>query len=297
MRPTEFTARVLFSALPATLCCGLALAPIDAAAQPAPMPSVRAADRAEVAPLAEALRIEELMAVMRAEGLAYAIELRDQLFPGEGDARWTAATREIYAMDAMTRVMVEGLVHDMSAEDVTAATRFFESDLGQRIVDLEIAAREGLMEEGVEEASHDHLDELPDADPERMKLLEAFIAANDLLEENVVGALNANLAFFEGLDAGGAYSEEWSETGSMYGDLWAQEARIRQETGEWIYSYLAMAYAPLTDSELSSYIAFSESDAGIALNTALFGAFDRLYTRISYDLGRGAARFIAGDDI
>jgi hypothetical protein len=40
----------------------------------------------------------------------------------------------------------------------------------------------------------------------------------------------------------------------------------------------------------------SETQAGAALNAALFAAFDRVFNQLSYELGVAAAGFIVGED-
>jgi hypothetical protein len=129
-----------------------------------------------------------------------------------------------------------------------------------------------------------------------MAALQHFARTNDLIEFNVAGALNANLAFYRGLSQGGAFEERLTED-QMLADVWAQEAEIRGETADWLFPYLALSYKSLSDADLASYQAFAETAAGKKLNAAVFAAFDVVFTRISLDLGRAAARRIQGEDI
>jgi len=250
----------------------------------------------QVAPLVEALGLPDLLPVLRAEGLAYADDLAAGMFPGRDPARWTGMAGRIYRTDRMRAVMEQHLARGLSAADVDALVGFFTSDLGQRIVALEVSAREALLDEAVDEASREMLDRMRAEDDPRLEVLRRFIDANDLVERNVVGALNSNFAFYEGLDAGGAFGGEMSEA-QMLADVWNQEAEIRDETIDWAYSYLGMAYRPLSDAEIDAYVALSQTPAGQALNAALFDAFDALFVEISRDLGRAAAQFMAGEDI
>ncbi len=48
---------------------------------------------------------------------------------------------------------------------------------------------------------------------------------------------------------------------------------------------MLLAYRPLSEPELEAYIVFSETDAGQALNGALFDGFDAMYLFISHALG------------
>ena len=80
-------------------------------------------------------------------------------------------------------------------------------------------------------------------------------------------------------------------------NLWAQEDQVRQETEDWLWPYLALAYQPLSDEEMQAYQVFSEAPEGRALNAALFAAFDASFVRISGELGRAVALMVQGQDI
>ncbi|MEO1197571.1 MAG: hypothetical protein AAFX45_15570, partial [Pseudomonadota bacterium] len=119
---------------------------------------------------------------------------------------------------------------------------------------------------------------------------------NDLIGSNLMGAMNSNYAFYQGLNDGNGLPEELTEE-QMLTNIWEQEDEVRQETETWVYSYLAMAYQPLSDDDVEAYIALSESDEGRALNRALFESFDAMYSTISRALGLAAAQYIVGQDI
>ncbi|MFT4619439.1 MAG: hypothetical protein ACI90Y_000752, partial [Polaromonas sp.] len=70
--------------------------------------------------------------------------------------------------------------------------------------------------------------------------------------------------------------------------------RISSE--EWLLSYLGLAYSALNDAELEAYIEMSDTEAGGAFNRAVFEAFDVLFNRTSYELGKAAARFMTAED-
>jgi hypothetical protein len=53
----------------------------------------------------------------------------------------------------------------------------------------------------------------------------------------------------------------------------------------------------LSDGDLEAYIAFSETDAGQALNAALFEAFDVVFTEASRALGEAVARHLTAEEI
>ena len=267
---------------------------------PVPVP-VRAeaaiADPA-VAALAEALRIAELMRILAAEGRAYGGDLQRELFPDGGGPRWDAAVARIHDPAAMEAAFLSHLADGFAARPgmAEAARAFFAADPGARLVGLELAAREALLDKDAKEAAELAHEDMKAADDPRLALIARFVAANDLIESNVVGGLNSNLAFYRGMIDGGIDDPALDE-GAMMADLWGQEDQVRADTEAWLYPYLALAYAPASDADLEAYIAFSLLPEGRALNTVLFAAFDALFVRLSYDLGLAAAMFLQGQDL
>jgi len=256
----------------------------------------RAEPPARLEELIAALRLDETLEVMAQEGIAYGNELEAEMFPGRGKARWQAMVTDIYDAARARQVMRETLGEALSGTDLDPLVMFFGGETGARIVGLELSARRALLDPDVEDASRETVERMRDAGDTRLGLLEVFVAVNDLVEMNVAGGLNANYAFYAGLVAGGAFPFDMSEE-EMLAEVWSQEPELREETEAWLYSYLAMAYQPLSDAELQAYIALSETAEGQALNQALFAGFDVLFRQVSRDLGVGAAQFIQGEDI
>ena len=192
--------------------------------------------------------------------------------------------------------MARRFSEEMAGVDTAPLLAFLQSERGQRIIGLEVSAREALLDETVEQMSREAFDEMRAEDSPRMEALRAYIEANDLVESNIAGALNSNLAFYQGLSAGGALPLEMTEE-DMLRDVWLQEPDIREETESWVWSYLAMAYRPLEDADIEAYTAMSQTPEGRALNRAIFAAFDELFTDISRDLGLAASRFMLSEDI
>jgi hypothetical protein len=248
--------------------------------------------------LSRLLRLDEVIEVMRDEGLAYGRDLEAELFPGTGGARWDGVVDGIYDSAAMLRRFEAVFGPEMAADPqaLQASLDFFGSERGQQIVELELAARRALLDDAVEEAAKARVEEMRRSDDPRLDLITRYAEANDLIEQNVAGALNSNLAFYRGMLAGGAFEGGLSE-GDMLADVWSQEAEIRADTQDWLLPFLALAYDPLSDDDLQAYVAFSETPPGQTLNSALFSGFDRLFGTISEDLGRAAAQMIASQDL
>jgi Uncharacterized protein conserved in bacteria (DUF2059) len=282
--------------IPAALCLALTVPALPLLAQTDPVTTqttpVTAAD------LSRILMIPEIIGVMREEGLAYGQSLEDEMFPGSGGAGWDTTVALIYDQATMVARFQAAFAQEAEGDPRAMAdiVGFFDTELGQRILRLEIEARRSLMDEAVEEAAQQRAAEMVAQDDPRMAALRDFALANDLIESNVQGALNANLGFYQGMTEAGAFGAEMTED-QILSDVWGQEPQIRTETEEWLYPFLALAYGPLTDAELQSYTAFSRTASGKRMNVALFAAFDAVFVQISRDLGRATAKQMIGKDI
>jgi Uncharacterized protein conserved in bacteria (DUF2059) len=251
-----------------------------------------------LAKLSVTMQIGPIIDVMQQEGVTHGETLATDMFPDGGDSRWGQVVAGIYDAQGMKDVFNARFARELAGdpEAVAAIEDFFGSERGQRILTLEVSARRALLDEAVEDAAKvAAADMAQDMDP-RLALLQDFALAGDLIEMNVAGAMNANLAFYKGMAESGAFGNTMTED-QILSDVWGQEPEVRANTEEWLFPYLAMAYQPLSDEDLEAYTAFWESAAGKRLNTALFASFDVVFTDISRDLGRAAARQMQGDDI
>ncbi len=286
-------------ALSATLLSALLCAAAMPAVAQTTDAQVQADDlSAEIAALGQTLQIGPLMDVMREEGLAQGEKLADDMLPDTGDSRWSAIVDGIYDRDAMKAVFDARLAAELAGdpETVAAAAEFFGSERGQQIVTLEIEARRAMLDDAVLEAAKVLAQDMFAEDDPRIALLQDFAEAADLVELNVVGGLNGNFAFMKGMAAAGGPSAKLTED-EMLADVWGGERDVRAQTTEWLYSYFALAYQPLSDADLQAYTEFWRTPAGKKTNAALFAAFNEMFTGISTDLGRATARQLQGDDI
>ena len=243
------------------------------------------------ATLFDALDLTAMIAVIREEGLAYGQSLQKDLFPDNGNG-WADQVSTIYDADAMRGVFEQVMRQELDADLIPGMLEFFNSDLGHRVTGLEISAREALLDDAVEETANQMRDDLAAAKSPRLAGLQRFVTVNDLIEANVSGALNANLAFYQGLSDGGAFPTPMSER-DILRDVWTQEPTVRTDTADWLMAYLGLAYQPLSDADLDAYIEFSLTPAGRAVNRAQFTAFDQVFVDISRRLGLAAATHMA----
>jgi hypothetical protein len=246
--------------------------------------------------LADSLGLTEVIDVMQEEGISYGDEMAAEMFPGQAGPRWHDIVEVIYDQQVMRDVALEGLAKGLQGTDTAPLLAFFSGDLGKRIIRLEISARQALMDETIEDASKENVVQMVKEDDPRLALIAEFILTNSLLESNVVGAMNANYAFYTGLQQGGAFPQPLTED-QILTDVWSQEQEIRDDTSEWLYAYLTMAYQPLSNEDLQKYIDISRRDDGKALNQALFDGFDQMFVGIARALGVAAAQMMMGQDL
>ena len=280
------------------LSAALSLGSVPGAGWAQATPPGGTAVRPEIQRLVETMLMPEVAAVMRDEGLAHGETLEADMFPGRGGAAWAADVARIYDADRMLERFTARLDRELADDGAAVAEMqaFFSGDLGARILALELEARRALADEATEEAANIAVEDMIASQDPRMEVLRALAEASDLVEQNVTSALNANLAFYRGMAEGGGLGDALDEE-AMLSDVWSQEPQVRAETERWLYSYMALAYAPLSDADLEAYRVFSEGRAGQVMTAAMFAAFDETFVQISRELGRAAARQIQGQEL
>jgi len=255
---------------------------------------VAVAQDAEIEDLSKALRLSDTVAIMRDEGLVYGRDLGLEMLP-EGDSEgWQDVVSRIHDADKMQALVEASFAAALEGEDVAQMLAFFTSERGQEIVGLELAARRAFMDDAVEEAAMDRSERLRDRDAQILERIGRLIADSDLIERNVMGALNTQLAFYQGLIDGGAFEMSQDD---VLADVWGQEDTLRRESRDWLNAFLLMAYEPLAPEDLDAYAEFYRSPAGAALNSAVFAAFDRMYEELSYLLGRSIAQRLQSEKL
>lgn len=252
--------------------------------------------------LAKALRLDRLIDVLSEEGRAQGGDLGADLFDPVSAARWRAAVEAIHQPARMRAIFDAALDGALAGQQpaVEAIAAYFAQPEQGRILDLELDARQALVDPALSDAAALAWQRIDAADAPRAAALRRFVQVNDLIEANVAGGMNANLAFLRGMaettEAGAPGLGPQDEAG-LLADIWSQEEVIRAETEDWLMPYLALAYRPLGTEAVDAYSDFCASAPGQALNRALLAAYDALFVAISADLGRAAGRMMAGSDL
>jgi hypothetical protein len=237
--------------------------------------------------LMQAMRLPDMIDILREEGIAYGKELAVDMVPSGPTRSWQADVARIYDADQMTETLEAAFDDGLTEAERAELLAFFASDTGSAIIDLELSARRAFMEPEIEDAARETFRSMDGDETPLLTGVTGYVEANELIEFNVVSAFNSQYQFYRGLIEGGALE---MDLGEALAAIWQDEEATRADTREWVYAFSLMAYGPLPEGALASYVDLSESDEGRALNRAMFTAFDAMYTEISYQLGLAIAR-------
>lgn len=250
--------------------------------------------------LLDLLQVPETLDIMRSEGRAYATTLAEDMLPGQAGGAWGRALDRIYDLDRMERTVRVRFAETFAETGAARAPleAFFASDLGREIVALEVSARRAMLDPAIEEAARETYTArraaAEDGEDPRLAQIDDIIVTHDLVEANVAGGMNSSVRFYQGLADGGAIGLGEAD---ILAQVWASREESRADTEEWLYGFMLMAYRPLDDAELAAYAALFDSDAGQALNAALFDGFDAMFAEVSYALGMALAREMQSEEL
>lgn len=241
--------------------------------------------------LTRAIKLDQVMEILRQEGQAHRQELDETHLDNAGGSFLEAQVEDIYDTKWMQKQISVALTAHLSDSQLDRAILFFETGVGKTVVALENSARAAISDETIEEMARDAYENEP-RDTQFFKLVDEYIQVNDLVDQNVQNSLSADFYFFRGLDL--ATTQDDAE---LWAELLLQKDLKTAEATTWIYSFLLLAYQPLTEAQLRENIAFSRTETGRAFNKALFDGFDQMFDDISYQLGRAVAQALRASDL
>jgi hypothetical protein len=252
-----------------------------------PLAAAAEVDEAQLGALMEVMLFDEVVSVLAQEGQDMAEDFSEGGF-GVPKPAWKDMLGRLYDPAAMSKAFHDEMAEALEGCDLPEMVAFFSTDLGGRIARLELETRKAMSDEAAQAAAGQAWAEL-DPDTVRARLIEDYVEVNDLVEMNVVGAMNSDIAYYRGLWSEGFEAEEGLTDGDLLNEIWASEPEVRADVSEWVYGFSTLAYEPLSDDEFEAYIDFARTDAGQQLNTALFASFDAVYEHLSRGLGAGTA--------
>ncbi|WEF23108.1 hypothetical protein [Paracoccus sp. S3-43] len=242
------------------------------------------------------MRMDGLMPILRDEAVAQGEEMAADLFPRGGTGLWRDRVRAIHDPARAKELFLQGVAAALprtNLAEVGDGLVFYRTVFGQRMLALENAARVRMRDPAVEAAARDAFAQAVRRRDPRAVRIARLIRAADLIEPNVVGALNGGVAFSKGFQAGGGFAMPLTDS-EIVREAWAKEPRIRADTEAWIGAYLFLAYGVLGDAELDRYTAYAGSAGGLALSRLMFAGFDAMISATSHDMGLAAAAELRG---
>lgn len=240
--------------------------------------------------LLEVLGSDALIDVLREEFLEYGDTVGEAMLPDGGGAAWRDILERLYDRSLMQVRVRLAMEKSFGGENIAELITFYQSERGQRIVEAELAGRRYLLLEGAQEVAEAACLE----PPERAEALLEFAHVNELLERNVAGTLNSDLAFYRGLIEGGVFE---MDEGDVLAEVQARVPEIRVSLEAWISAYLCAALGDLPEGDLAAYTAFSKTDEGAALNSAIFEGYGALSEDLSYAIGLAVSVQMFGEDL
>lgn len=229
------------------------------------------------------MRFGEIVTIMREEGISDSRELPKDLMMGQVGASWEHALSSIYDIEMMTQTVESLFLGSLGSKNLEGILEFVSSAAWQTAMDLELAARHAMLAPEIEQMAYDSYYQALSKNTRLVRDLEALVDSADLVEQNVVGALNGMYQFNLGLVDGGlemGYTED-----ELLAQIWTEEESIRNDVSEWMFAFLMLAYDSIERQMLLEQIRFFQTSEGRRLNAAMFDAFDGMLNDITYQLG------------
>lgn len=242
------------------------------------------------------LMLDELVSVMSQEAVAQASEDLGAIPPDQQTA-WRANIARINDPDRLSRLMAIELPVALGRVDpaqIRKALLFYHTDLGKRVVQLELSARLAMIAPDARDAAMEAAEQAAETGNLRLERIDRIMAVTDVVDANVAGSLNAIIASSRGF---ADVSEIEVPVEDMTSEAWAQEPEIRDNITRWVQAMLYLAYSPLSEAELEDLTTFVGSREASALADALGAAFDGIFARIAYETGVMSAGQLAEADL
>ncbi len=281
------------------LLFSLALAPALALPGWAEGPRTEVAAQAEQSLAAEirrALALDDIVAVMAEEALVTAGEGAEGLTSAQQDS-WRRGIARINSPEHLHTLFQQKLgeaLRDADPAPLRKALRFYQGDLGHRVVALELSARKAMVDPEGKAAAIEAAAAADKQDNPRIGAIMRLIDAADAIEVNISGSLNSMMAATRGFAAASGVEIPESQ---ITAEAWQEEPAIRDDISEWVRALLYLSYSPVDDRELEEVIAFVASDEGRALSKLLSQAFDAMFTRTAFETGMMSASVQMGQEL
>ncbi|MEL7344564.1 MAG: hypothetical protein AAFN59_06860 [Pseudomonadota bacterium] len=250
----------------------------------------------EIDRLLDLLELDAYLTIVAEEGVQDALGIEDEMFAGRGGSAWEALVADVYDPETIKSTFKTRFVAAMDGVDLAPIFAFYDTDQGARIITGELMARQGMRDEDVEAAAIVAYEDLVGEIDPRRALIDGFMDVNDLVERNVMGALNTNFAFLSGMAENDIFAARLTQS-EIIARVYERENELRVDAREWLQAYYVLAFDGLANADIQAYIEHADSPSGKAFNRAVFEGFDAFFDQSSFRLGRAAADFISGQDL
>ncbi|WP_108837940.1 DUF2059 domain-containing protein [Tateyamaria sp. Alg231-49] len=233
--------------------------------------------------LVDAMGIPALIAAFSADGIENGTAVDKGILNGQGGNVWAETVRRLYDPARLEEEIRGAFAENLEEQVAAQALLFFESDVGARIIDLEVQARQAMLNPELEAAA-------TAAPSAGNAAITEFLEVRDLVERNTDAAMKAQTAFFAGIAETSPQIVPPPETEE-------QRALMQAETERWLRGYYALAQSPLSEDDVAIYTAFWNTEVAMALDDVLFEAFANSYATLSFGLGQAAGRLLPQNDL
>ena len=239
--------------------------------------------------LFEALQGERLLEQLALEAEQSADDVNQDFLGGEGGAVFADTVARLNDPERLFPKIAATLDESLTTEFLESVLLFFESPLGQEIVNLELSARSTIFDPAVDQAVRNRV-----AEAGVPEVVAQIIDEGDLVARNLADAERVLRQFYMGRLTGGADDMDQAAIESLIAE---SMDGMRVETQAWLEAFMTLAYSPLNEEELQTYAEFWRTQAGMAYDRALFEAFAQVFEENSFALGQLVGRLEFSNEI
>ena len=270
------------------------LSPAAGQGMPPPVPGAgaQAADAVTADRVVAALGLDRLAEALAAEIITAGDPLGLPPPPGQGtDIGWRTIAGQVAPVGrirAGLRAEVGRALDTLdpaACEALAPSLVFWESDLGQRVLALEFAARAAMADPAADAAARAEFGTAAEREFPRVEKVRQLIAVADLVEPAVAASMNIALGVMEGIADGADLPPDL-----LMADVWDMEPEIRADQAGWIEALIFLSTGPLDAPELDRLIAETATPGGQRLSRIVDRAATAVLVPIARDLGRASAR-------
>ena len=244
--------------------------------------------------LYQLLHLDELVDIVSEEGLADANATADAYLQGVTRGGFGASIAKIYDKNSLTSRVKAMFAKALPARSADRIIALSHTHLGREVRQREESSRRAITDPSIEDYVIELVLEAEARGKRRPQLLRSAIKEMDWVKQNLAGAFEARFAFLEAVSQVEGLQ---LDQGQIFTLMQSDQEALSKEIEEWLLGYMHMAYSPLSDDELTAYLAFQTSPEGMDLNAALFDTFNKLTTENAQKLGQFTASALSAQDL